>query len=193
MRLKLSSTYRTPESLLECDQVRAIYDEFSEGLYRFLTGVLKDSDAAEDALQVTFLRLAEKGHTVQRKGSIKSWLYQVAFNEALLLRRREGTRRKHQEAVADFLQARPRAVALDNPHHVVDDMIRQEATVQVQQALERLTKVQREVVVKRIYEGKKFREIAAELDVPLPTVLARMQASLRKLKPFLNQAWLAEE
>lgn len=189
----MSSTYRTSESLLEHDQICALYDEFAEGLYRFLAGVLKDADAAEDALQVTFVRLAEKGHTVQRKASIKSWLYQVAFNEALLLRRREGTRRKHQESVADFLQTRPGAVAVDNPHYVVDHMIRQEAIAQVQQALDRLSEVQREVVIKRIYEGKKFREIAAELNVPLPTVLARMQASLRKLKPVLSQAWLADD
>jgi RNA polymerase sigma-70 factor (ECF subfamily) len=67
-------------------------------------------------------------------------------------------------------------------HHA----IRQEDILQVQTALKRLPELQRIVVEKRIYEGLKFREIADELDVPLGTVLARMQAGLKKLKPILK-------
>ena len=67
-------------------------------------------------------------------------------------------------------------------HHA----IQQEDIERVREALMRLPASQREVVQKRIYEGLKFREIADELDVPLGTVLARMQAALKKLKPILT-------
>ena len=67
----------------------------------------------------------------------------------------------------------------------VERAIRQEDIELVRKALDELSDVQRQVVEKRIYEGLKFREIAQELDVPLGTVLARMQSSLKKLKPIL--------
>ena len=46
---------------------------------------------------------------------------------------------------------------------------------------------QGQVVRMRIYEEKKFIEIATELGLPLGTVLTRMQLALRKLKKLLDR------
>jgi len=157
-------------------------------LERFLIGVLRDEAAAADALQTTFIRLLEKGHLVQQQDSMKSWLFRVAFNEAMLIRRKDTTSKKHAENVAWKLQGQlgaDRGVdhrLSQSVHHA----IQQEDIKQVRAALKQLPLAQREVVKKRIYEGLKFREIADELDVPLGTVLARMQAGLKKLKPILK-------
>ncbi|MCA9247413.1 MAG: hypothetical protein KDA42_09870, partial [Planctomycetales bacterium] len=48
---------------------------------------------------------------------------------------------------------------------------------------------QREVVRMRIYEEKKFAEIAAELELPLGTVLTRMRLALKKLEAALGQEY----
>jgi len=64
--------------------------------------------------------------------------------------------------------------------------LKNEQAEQVRAAIESLSADQQTVVRKRIYEGLKFREIAEELDVPLGTILARMQAALKKLKPFFE-------
>jgi RNA polymerase sigma-70 factor (ECF subfamily) len=172
---------------LDSEKVRLVYEEYAEGLQRFLLGVLKDESAAADALQSTFIKLIEKGHSVQQKDSIKSWLFRVAFNEAMLIRRREAISRKHAEGVAWKLQLRLGTADADNRKlsHSVEHAIRQEDIALVRKALDQLSEPQREVVRKRIYEGLKFREIAEELDIPLGTVLARMQSSLKKLKPIL--------
>jgi len=172
------------------DQARAklIYEEHAVGLSRFLLGLLRNEAAAADALQTTFIRLLEKGHMVQQQDSIKSWLFRVAYNEAMLIRRRESIGRKHAEGVAWKVQMQGSA------DHGTDDRlsqsvhfaIRQEDIKQVREALLRLPDNQRIVVEKRIYDGLKFREIADELNVPLGTVLARMQAALKKLKPILQ-------
>ena len=39
-----------------------------------------------------------------------------------------------------------------------------------------------EVIRQRVYEGKKFREIAEALDCPLNTALARMHEGLKRLR-----------
>lgn len=179
----MAETFRS-ENQLEQVQIRAIYDEFADGLKRFLLGVLKDPVAAEDVCQLTFVRLIEKGYLVRQQSSIKAWLYQVAFNEAMLVKRRQATGQKHQESLAWYFhlrdQHRSPAMAQDV------ELMHREELEQVRAALDKLSDVQREVVRMRIYEGKKFREIAQELGVPLATVLTRMQTSLQRLKPLLS-------
>ena len=50
-------------------------------------GVLRDSHAAEDAFQATFLALARKAASIKRGVSLGAWLYQVAYRVAVRARR----------------------------------------------------------------------------------------------------------
>ena len=173
---------------LEPDQVQALYDEHVAGLERFLLGVLRNEAAAADALQSTFIKLMEKGHLVLQQDSMKSWLFRVAFNEAMLLKRKVTIRRKHAEGVAWKSRQNAGADKGADPKlsQAVHFVLQQEDVIRVREALAQLPETQRRVVELRIYQGLKFREIAEQLNVPLGTVLARMQASLRKLKPILS-------
>ena len=179
-----------PNPPLDRKKIEEAYEEHSLALKRFLLGMLKDESTANDALQTTFIRLLEKGHSVQQLSSLKSWLFRVAYNEAMLIKRRGAISRKHAESIAWKKQQLGGADKgtdqrlSQSVHHA----IQQEDISQVQEALERLPESQRIVVYKRIYEGLKFREIANELDEPLGTVLARMQAGLKKAEanPSVN-------
>ena len=174
---------------LDPSQVQAVYDHHCVALERFLLGVLRHESAAADALQSTFIKLMEKGHLVTQQESMKSWLFRVAFNEAMLIKRKRSVRQKHAEAVAwkTKLSAGADKGADPRVSQSLHFVLQQENVERVQQALQQLPKNQRVVVEKRIYEGLKFREISEQLDVPLGTVLARMQASLKKLKPLLAE------
>lgn len=173
---------------LDREKALELYEKHHLALNRFLLGILRDEAEAADALQTTFATFLEKGHMVQRKDSLKSWLFRVAFNEAMLIRRKESVSRKHAEKVAWRLhvQAGADKGVDERISQSVHYAIQQENIQQVREALGRLPVAQQDVVRKRIYDGLKFREIADELDVPLGTVLARMQAALKKLKPILQ-------
>ena len=174
---------------LSPEKVQAIYDEHCEALQRFLVGVLRDSSTAADALQSCFMKLMEKGHLVQQQESIRSWLFRVAFNEAMLIKRRVSTNRKHAPSIAwkAQLSAGAEKGTDSKLSQSVHFAIQQEDIARVREALQQIPEPQRRVVELRIYEGLKFREIAEQLDEPLGTVLARMQAGLRKLKPILTE------
>ena len=57
----------------------------------------------------------------------------------------------------------------------------------LRELLEQLPAGQREVIRQRVYEGKRFREIAAALDCPLNTALARMHEGLKRLRVLWEQ------
>ena len=63
-----------------------------------------------------------------------------------------------------------------------DSLARQDEARRLRDLLEQLPAAQREVIRQRVYEGKKFREIAETLGCPLNTALARMHEGLKRLR-----------
>ena len=68
-----------------------------------------------------------------------------------------------------------------------DRVIRADEARTVRELLDRLPGPQRDVIAARVFEGKKFREVATALGCPLNTALARMHEGLKKLR----QLWEA--
>lgn len=158
--------------------VESLFREYGEELQAFLQGVLRDPQAVNDAFQNTFAKMSEKGHEV-RPESRKAWLFRVAFNEAMLLRRKSSTGERVLRRVAWTKEE------LESPSDV--RLIRHEECARVRAALDELPKDQQQVVRMKIYEEKTFAVIAAELKIPLGTALARMRAGLEKMRRKLEE------
>jgi RNA polymerase sigma-70 factor (ECF subfamily) len=174
----------TGPGLLDREAVAGLYARHEEDLGRFLIGVLKDRDLARDALQATFAKVLERGHAA-RPESIRGWIFQVAYHEAINLRRRkaredQSARKLGPSAASD--RAGPE-----------DQAIRAEVVRQVREALENLPTEQRRVVRARIYDEKTFAEIAQEQSLPLGTVLTRMRLALGKLRRALEAGKTRDE
>jgi hypothetical protein len=60
----------------------------TSGLRAFLVGILRNRDLAAEVLQTTFSRALEEKNS-PREESLRGWLFQVAFREALALKRRQ--------------------------------------------------------------------------------------------------------
>jgi RNA polymerase sigma-70 factor (ECF subfamily) len=162
--------------------VASLYLKHGDEIRYFLLGVLRDSDLAGEALQAAFAKAVEVGHTVHEE-SLKSWLFRVAYNEALVIRRRQATGERILERIAwETSREEPSAASRSS---------RWETVTAVRAALDSLPAEQRQVVRMRMYDQKKFAEIARELGLPLGTVLTRMQLAIKKLKPALGK--LADE
>lgn len=142
-------------------------------LFQFLVGMLRDHHLAEDVLQETFVRALERLDGVDGE-HLRGWLFTVAYHQALLARRRQKSRPAAALAPADEPAER-------TPGPAEAAALRDEAR-RVGRLLERLPAPQREVIRQRVYEGKRFREIAAALGCPLNTALARMHDGLKRLR-----------
>jgi RNA polymerase sigma-70 factor (ECF subfamily) len=159
--------------------VAALYAEHGEELRRFLVGLLRDVHLAADVFQTTFAKAVETGHTARRE-SLKSWLFTVAYHEAMLVRRRETT---GERVLAEkFIRQ-----SLDNPTVKPEsELVNQEIVNRVRKALKELPTDQAEVVRRRMFREQKFQDIADDLNLPLGTVLTRMRLALAKLRNNLK-------
>jgi len=156
--------------------VAALYVDHGEELRRFLLGILRDGQLTSDVLQATFVKMVQRGHET-REDSRKAWLFRLAYNEAMAVRRREGVGDRVLRRVA--WHSNGAAGGADEP------LLRLEAVQSVRDALEELPPEQRQVVRMRTYEEKTFATIAKELKIPLGTALGRMRAATMKLRARL--------
>ncbi len=157
--------------------IARLYGELAPELRRFLQGVLRDPELVDDVMQATFVKAIENGGQARLETS-RGWLFQVAFHEALGVRRRQLVRDKGQSKVAAL---RPRVDSAPD-----EGLLRGETIDAVREALQRLPAEQRAVVLARIYEDKTFAEIAQQMSLPLGTVLTRMRRGLEKMHSFLR-------
>jgi RNA polymerase sigma factor (sigma-70 family) len=157
--------------------VAALHLAHAEELRYFILGVVRDPELTAEVLQTAFARAVELGHTV-RKESLKAWLFRVAYNEALAIRRRQSV---GERALRHWASRVAMAEAAADA-----GVCRAETVAAVRKALDELPADQRKVVWMRMYEHKRFIEIAKELALPLGTVLSRMQLALKKLRRSLG-------
>ena len=163
--------------------VQTAYEEHAADLKRYLVSILRDDATAADALQDTFEAFLTKGDAVAEK-SIRAWLFRVAFQKAMLFKRKTAMRTRNHEKIAWRLESTNSEVTASS---VEQSTILKEDADRIEHAMEELTEDQRKVVKMRIHEGLKFREIAERLEIPLGTVLTRMRTSLQRLKTALEE------
>ncbi|MFM9960615.1 MAG: RNA polymerase sigma factor [Planctomycetaceae bacterium] len=164
------------------------YAELAGEVRDFLLGVLRNDDSASEALQATLVKALERGHEA-RPETRRGWLFRVALNEALVLKRRAKIQEKSFRELAQSDARRHESAGGSVTRNESPEGFAQrvETVEQVRLALDGLPAEQRRVVRMRIYENKTFAVIASELNVPLGTVLTRMRLATEKLRERLAE------
>lgn len=138
-----------------------------------------NAQVAEDAAQETFIRAWSHlgSFRVDREASLRNWLFRIALNTATDMLRKE--KRILPGDVDDFHLTDPQP----GPEGIY---LQEERTALVQAAIQSLPHASRAVLVLKEYEGLSYREIANALDIPIGTVMSRLNYARRVLKEKLE-------
>jgi RNA polymerase sigma factor (sigma-70 family) len=160
-------------------------------LRRFIRRRVPDPRDAEDVLQDVFSALVEANRLLMPIEHVTGWLFRVARNRITDLFRKKKPERFSDRAVADedeeFLRledllpspdAGPEALYV---RHVLFD--------ELELAIDELPAEQREVFVAHELEGRSFKEMAAETDVSVNTLLSRKRYAVRHLRERLQSVY----
>lgn len=128
----------------------ALVGRHAPALARFAVSLGERSDV-EEVVQDTFVRAFGSIDSFRADSSLRTWLFTI--ERRLILDRRRADRRRHEVATLDDANAATEFDALDG-------MVAEEAQARVTKAVERLSRLQREVFLLRVNEGLSYKEIA---------------------------------
>jgi RNA polymerase sigma-70 factor (ECF subfamily) len=160
------------------ESLRALYRTYAGELFGFALNALGDRGTAEEIVQEVFTRVWRhaEGYDPSR-GSVRTWLYQIARHAIIDMRRRAAVRPQ---------------LALQEPQGDTEDVEglsieRAMLGWQVATALDRLTPEHRQVIRLAHVQGLSVREIAQRCALPEGTVKSRTWYALRSLRLVLEE------
>lgn len=157
-----------------------LMDEYGDGLLRTAALLLKDAQAAEEAVQDTFVQAFYKIGQLKEEERLKSWLLRIAINQCRARQRAWSWRRLLPfERIEPMLEESATAAEEQYFESWRGDRLRE--------AIQRLEYDYREVVTLYYYHEMNVGEIAEQLGRSANTVKSRLARGRGKLRAMLTE------
>ncbi len=155
---------------------REAYDRTCGQIYRLLSRMTGNEDDASDLTQETYLRAFSRIRGFDGRSSFATWLYRIAFNEALQFLRGADKRRSNSPLVA----------AAD---HAESAQHNTTTRLDVNAALSSLKPTDRGILLLRYQEGLDYRSIAETIGTTEGTVASRLNRARSRLREMLRKSY----
>ena len=157
----------------EREALAELYQRTRSAVYGLALSYLKNAHDAQDLTQDVYVQVWDCAEQYRLTGSPMGWLLAVCRNLCLMRLRREERHAALSEEEWDAIPARE--CGLDADERAL-----------LQGALASLADEERRIVLLHAVTGLKHREIAALLELPLPTILSKYHRALKKMHSFLE-------
>ena len=163
-------------------------------LFRVARSILRDADAAEDAVQEAYIRAYKNLSQYAPTGSFAAWLTRVAVNEALMLKRKARRGMIPLDSVDDGA-----VVSGDEPLANIEALVAADELDQtglrqaLEQAVDRLPEEFRTVFILRAVEQLSTAETANCLGLNSATVKTRLHRARARLRAELTRRFRREQ
>jgi RNA polymerase sigma-70 factor (ECF subfamily) len=148
-------------------------------LYNLACWLTRDRVEAEDLVQETYMKALRGFSSFQQGTNFRAWIYKILRNTFL-------TSKTGLRAAISFDsddEKLPEPATNENPESVLVARFEQE---RLQQALEALPVIHREVVLLCDLEEMSYQEIGETLGIPVGTVMSRLSRARKAMRSFLT-------
>lgn len=169
-----------------------LFQRHRDELHWFLLRKLGSTEDAEDAVTLTFYKAWRAWETFRGDASERTWLFQIGLRVVLdILRMRRS--RPVEHPLVDGHPDLP--VTLDDLPDPAERVLEAERVTELREAvhnaLARLSPVERRLLSLYYFEGRKYDEISALLDIPYTKVRGRLHRLRQVIRRDLieRQSW----
>lgn len=148
--------------------------------------ILRDESEADDLIQDVFVYIHRKSHLYDgSKGSARSWIFQIAYTQALLRRRQLKARGFYSSGITDkACEAGIQAISGADYDQTVEGLFGRTGWRKMFQSL---SEEQRETLRLHFFEGYTFAEIAEKMGQSYSNVRNHHYRGLEKLRKYLAE------
>jgi RNA polymerase sigma-70 factor (ECF subfamily) len=158
---------------------RELYDAVFPVLFRVVRRITNDEEAAEDICQDAFFRLYEKKMAFPSPDEAKYWLIRVATNASLnYAKRKDRERKAYQRAFREDQR---------QPETGEGALLKKESREEVQEALQKLPKNLRTVLILKEYGDLNYKKIGQILGISEGNVKVRVFRGRERLAGLLKK------
>lgn len=142
--------------------------------------MLRTSEAAQDAVQLSMLKLWEKRNVLNECESMKAFVFRVVRNTCL-----DEIKKKAPMSIDDYEK-------IPHGNVVHSNFDNEEAVEWIIKIINQLPKNQKEVIQMRDLDGLGFEEIAEVLNYDLPYIRVLLSRARKSVKKELNKIYCYE-
>lgn len=166
----------------------ALYRKVKPGLQNYIKNLIKDADVAEDIAVNTLIKMWTKIDMYDPEYQITTWLYRIAYNDALYyIRERnrktsldrlrddygiETINSSNGVALSDMVQDEIMKTESDWYEEESEITERYEAALK---AIRELKPLYKDILVDRLIGNMKYEDIATKYELPLQTIKNRIR------------------
>ena len=182
----------------ESEAFRLLVERYQGRAYRLALRVLRDEEAARDAVQDAFVKAYSALARFEGRSSFFTWLYRLVMNQCLDAKRRDKSGREvaFEEGGGIELESEsslPPVPEVDGVSFApAAALMRKELLAHLAHAVEQLPPAARETLLLREVEGLSYAEIATALSIPKGTVMSRLHYARKQLQKLLVEAGVAQ-
>ena len=167
---------QTPRGIVAPEPMRAAIDQHAAAVYRLAISIVRDPALADDVVQETMIKAWRHAPQLTDGSVPRAWMLRVARNAAISMLR---TRRDdlYGDDAPEQISGITVARAVEGRAALSD----------LSAALDRLDADSRALIVLREIDGLSYEDIAATMELPLPTVKTRLFRARQVLKKALEE------
>lgn len=169
------------------DGLAVLQARYGAKVRQFIKGIVRDAWLAQDVAQETLMKVFFKSNLYQLGTSFKAWLFEIARNQALSALR---NRRRSPRPVTslNFIDPDSELDLLDQVFCDGDnrDLEAEEFMTAFEAAVCALPEHYQSVFRRCVMQGRTYRDVAEELDIPTGTVAIRIMRARKRLYKALS-------
>ncbi|MFD0713102.1 RNA polymerase sigma factor [Paenibacillus sp. GCM10027626] len=177
--------------MTEQDLLRAIKDgdtecyaeivrRYQQQLFVYCYHLLVQREEAEDAVQEVLIKAFEKLERYRYEQSFSAWLYKIAYHHCMNVLKK----RKRWTLINGLLKFQSESAVEEDGYNKVE---RDELKRMHDKALQRLTPLERSLIVLRVIEERPYEEISAILNSSCPALRKKVERTKTKLRTIWNE------
>ena len=154
-----------------------LYQNTDKTIYGFILSILRNPQDAEEIMQETYLKIWTSAAGYKSQGKPLAWMFTIARNLCYMKFRDQ--KREADIGLSDLSEGELGEFC-PQIEDAADKMV-------LKAALHILHEEERQIVLLHTTAGMKHREIAADLEMPLATVLSKYNRAMKKLQKHLRE------
>jgi len=153
-----------------------------DSLYNFARWLTHDAEEAEDLVQETYRKALKGFHSFQPGTNFRAWMFRILRNTFLT------SRTGLKSGMTVSLDSEEGEFALPATSETPETLLLQRSNQQmVQDAIEELPVIYREIILLCDVEEMAYQEIAETISIPIGTVMSRLSRARNALRKGLMQ------